>query len=325
MIDEGMLQAFIIFLAVTSLYALLALFPRFLPTRFAAEVRKIDKVARDTTSVRCEAREEIARESLFPKSTDDLSGHRKRRSRLEKRLRRAAWSISPGSFRCISLAISLGFLIAVSPHVDLFVLPFAFLAGPFCMNALVRRSVERRTRRFSDDYPQFLMMMVALLKTGMTPSGALEQAAQGLEPSSLVRAEVGAMLERMRIGLPEERSIGEFGENIEHPEIELFVQSLLLGLRVGGSLTDSLERLSIQARKREHFKRSAVASVAQQRGSMIAIVVIMGGLGVFVAIIMPKLVEGLYFHPMGWKMIEGAVVAIFIAVSWLQRMTRIAM
>jgi tight adherence protein B len=242
---------------------------------------------------------------------------------LARKLQYAGWSISPALFRALSFGLGVALALGTLPYLDFFMAPFVAFAGPCLMNVLLRRSIERRTRRFSDDYPQLLMMAVALLKTGLPPTSALEAAARGLEGHSLVRSEVFAMLERMRMGLPEEKSIGVFGESISHPEIELFVQSLLLGLRVGGSLTDSLERLSTQARRREYFKRSAVASVAQQRGSMVAITLIMLALSSFLAVCAPAMASGLYRHPLGFKVIEVAAIVLLCAVGWLQQITRI--
>jgi tight adherence protein B len=223
----------------------------------------------------------------------------------------------------LSVVISLGVAASLSAVAAPFIVAFSLLAGPLIMRLSLRQSVEFRSKRFSQDYPQFLMTVVSLLKTGMTPTGALEAAARGLEPGSLVRKEILLMIERVRVGMSEERSIGVFAEDIEHPEIELFVQSLLLGLRMGGSLADSLERLSRQVRKRQHFKSSAVASVAQQRGSIIAIAIIMGGLAVFVAVAMPRLIAGLCGHPTGWIVVQVCVVAVVVAILWFQNITRI--
>ena len=94
---------------------------------------------------------------------------------------------------------------------------------------------------------------------------ALQAASEGLDPESLVRQEVELMLERLRMGVPEDQSIGSFGEDIFHEEIELFVQALLLSRRVGGNLSDTLERLAKQVRKRQYFRESASAAFGQQR------------------------------------------------------------
>ena len=323
MAENTILSGAILFLGVTSLYTLLALFQGLLPTKHANEIRKLGKVQgkveEDNRSFYSHIVHAAHLSGAIPSRGDRITS----RTELVKMLQYAAWSISPTTFRIISLVLAVVGFLALSPHVDLFMLPITLLVGPCTLHLILRRCMAQRSKRFSDDYPQLLMTMVALLKTGMTPMGALEEAARGLEASSLVRREVKSMLERIKVGLPEEKSIGIFGETIDHPEIELFVQSLLLGLRIGGSLTDSLERLSTQARKRHYFKSSAVASVAQQRGSIAAILIIMCGLATFLTIFMPRLAWGLYTDPYGWMVLQAAVVAIITAIAWLNRITGI--
>lgn len=312
----------VMIIGATSLYGLLSLFQRFLPTSEAFEATKLARVAARPVGVSERIAIDVGQSAY---ALQERQGARVRDSRvpLAKMLAYATWRISPIGFYLAAVALSLVLLVLAYPYLDAFMLPLVALAGPVTLRSTLNRCIERRANRFGDDYPQFLMTTVGLLKTGMTPSGALEAAAAGLERHSLVRREVFLMLERIKVGVPEDKSIGSFAESIYHPEIELFVQSLLLGVRVGGSLADSLERLSKQVRKRQYFKSSAVASLAQQRGSMIAIVLIMLGLVMCIVVMMPKLVVATYTNPMGWKVIQASVAAIIIAVMWLQGITRI--
>lgn len=311
------------FLGACSLYGLLSLFRRLLPTSAASGERKLRNVGLASGTLVSDQHPAAGQSTAMPLKDLAVTKRSAGRKSLSKRLRYGAWSISPQVFYLTTVSLSLAILALVATFADRFVLPFTLLSGPLIMNGLLRRSIERRVRLFSADYAQFLMTVVSLLKTGMTPSGALEEAARGLPPGALVRTEVLLMIERIRVGMSEERSIGAFGEDIDHPEIELFVQSLLLGLRVGGSLADSLERLSKQVRKRQHFKSSAISSVAQQRGSMLAIVLIMGALVAFLALAMPKLLLGLFHDPLGWAVVQTCAIALTLAVLWLQSITRI--
>jgi tight adherence protein B len=321
--SEIVVLGLVMLLSATSLFGLLALFQHRLPTRTASETGKLHRVSRSCAHP-------PSSDSLRSIRASVLSHHEGKKARgaaarvtLAKKLRYAGWRLPSLGYHALSAAISLGFCLVLGPRLDLFMLPALVATGPVIMRSLLVRSIDRRTNRFSDDYPQFLMTVVALLKTGLTPTGALEVAAQELEPRSLVRQEVLLMLERIRVGVPEDRSIGCLGETIDHPEIELFVQCLLLGLRMGGSLSESLERLSKQVRKRQYFKRAAVASVSQQRGSMIAITLIMAGLGVLISTLMPKLVSGIYTQPIGWKVAQGCMLVMIIAVAWLKGITRL--
>jgi tight adherence protein B len=162
-----------------------------------------------------------------------------------------------------------------------------------------------------------------MLKTGLNPVQALEAAADNLEEDSVVRQEVELMLERFRVGVPEDRSIGSFGEDIAQPEIELFVQALLLSRRVGGSLSDTLDRLSKQVRKRRAFKMTASATVAQQRGSIWVIIGIMAVVQLYLFKMAPDMVEGAWTHPQLADFAQFALVLIWFGVMWMMKITNI--
>jgi tight adherence protein B len=165
--------------------------------------------------------------------------------------------------------------------------------------------------------------VVGLLKTGMTPLVAISAAAEGLEPDSLLRLEVETMIERTRYGVSEDASIGSFGEDINHPEIELFVQALLLSRSVGGVLSDTLERLARQTRRRQHFRASAMSQVSLQRASIVVIVLILICIEVFLYFTFPEAVVGSLKHPKGYLIWQFALLCISGGIYWSRRVTDI--
>lgn len=241
---------------------------------------------------------------------------------ISRRLRYARWKLSPLTYYLLAATISGALFALVAPHVNGLLRVCSLLAGPCVMRGVLSRRIERRSNRFDADYPQFLMSVVGLLKTGMTPSGALETAARGLERNSLVREEVLLMLERVRLGILEDRSIGAFGEDIYHPEIELFVQALLLSYRIGGNLSESIERLSRQVRRRQYFKSSAHAAVGLQRGSITLITFILISLQAYIALIFPNLMITSLNHEIGWQVWQCAGLCVIISFIWIRQVTQ---
>jgi tight adherence protein B len=138
-----------------------------------------------------------------------------------------------------------------------------------------------------------------------------------------VKQEVELMLERLRLGVAEERSIGSFGEDINHPEIELFVQALLLGRSVGGSLSDTLDRLAKQVRKRQYFRKSAAAAVGLQRGSIWFILAVLGGLELYLYLQWPETVILTWTNPMGRQVGQAGLIGIIIGLWWVRKVTEI--
>lgn len=242
---------------------------------------------------------------------------------LRKKLRYAQWKIEPVVYRAAQVTISLIVAGVLSLYMNLFVVLISLLSGPLFMGWLLNMAVERRFKAFDADYPAFLLSVVGLLKTGMNAMSALEAAANGLEEGSLVKTEVIMMIERLRYGVPEEKSVGSFGEDIFHPEIELFVQALLLSRRVGGTLSDTLDRLAKQVRKRQYFRASAVAAVSMQRGSIWFIIAILFGIELYLYFMFPESVIDAWNHPIGWQVWQGAVLVILLGIFWVRQVTKI--
>lgn len=242
---------------------------------------------------------------------------------LVKKLKFAQWPISPLTFRVAQVILSSIAFYFTYMHLNRFFQLLSLFTGPLIMGWLISMFIERRFLAFDQDYPAFLLSLVGLLKTGMNPMGALEAAAQGLEEGSLVKQEVELMLERLRFGVSEDKSVGSFGEDIFHPEIELFVQALLLSRRVGGTLSDTLDRLAKQVRKRQYFRRSAVAAVGLQRGSIWFILGILFGLEVYLYFMFPESVIDAWKDDMGWQVWQGGIACIILGIYWVRQVTKI--
>ncbi len=262
-------------------------------------------------------------ETIFQTAATEKARRVDSRLTLKKKLKYAQWRISPMAYRAMIVGISLFTLALFSIKFHWSVQLISLVSGPIIMSAILNYAVERRFKAFDQDYPAYLLSVVGLLKTGMNTMTALEAAAQGLQEGCSVREEIEMMIERLRFGVPEEKSIGAFGEDIYHPEIELFVQALLLSRRVGGTLSDTLERLSKQVRKRQFFRASAVAAVGLQRGSIWFILAILSALEVYLYFVYPEAVVGAWANETGWAVWQFGLVVIFLGMFWVRQVTKL--
>ncbi|HMO17042.1 MAG TPA: type II secretion system F family protein [Oligoflexia bacterium] len=231
---------------------------------------------------------------------------------LARRLFYARWVITPLQFRIIQLAVTGIVVGGVSPFVRAPLIFAAFVLTPIFVDSVLDRKIRKRFDNFDRDYPDFLMAFVSRIKSGMNSLTGLQAAASGFAPESILRAEVELMLERIRLGIPEDQAIGAFGETIPHPEIELFVQGLILSRRLGGNLSSTIERLAKQVRKRQEFRKKAVGAVALERSSGIMIALVMlftlGAIGVTA----PDLFKGALENDIGQLIFQGgATLSIF--------------
>ena len=242
---------------------------------------------------------------------------------LDKKLIFAQWKMTKITYKIYTAILTaIFFLIA---YLKLYMLWWvvAALFGPGLMSFLLNRAIMKRFNQFDRDYAPFLLALVGLLRTGMNPLQALSSAASQLEPDSLVRFEVELMLERIRVGAPEDKSVGAFGNDINHPEIELFVQALLLSMRVGGTLSDTLERLSKQVRRRQFFRSQAVSAVGLQRGSIWFIIIMQVALMTFIYFSLPQFVMDSINHPIGWMIWQTGVLIMVVAIYWVSQVSKI--
>ena len=124
------------------------------------------------------------------------------------------------------------------------------------------------------------------------------------------------MLERLRFGVNEDFAIGSFAESVDHPDIELFVQAMLLSKQVGGSLSNTLERLARQARRRAQFRLQAQAAVGQQKGSVKAILGIIVLVQLILYFEMPEVILAGLRSDIGFVVWQIAFLIAWFAI-WL--------
>ncbi len=241
---------------------------------------------------------------------------------LETRLRYAQLGEYPVYyFSALQVGISLAAFLIARIYVKEVLQLMSLITGPMLVNFFINRRIEKRVKKFDADFPQFLLSVVGMLKTGLNTVQALQAGAEGLEESSLVRQEVELMLERLRLGVSEDRSIGSFGEDIHHQEIELFVQALILSRRVGGTLSDTLDRLAKQVRKRQKFKMAASGAVGMHRGSIWVILALIGGLQTYMLMSTPDIILGTWKNPSLNGFAQAAVGIMIGGVLWMNKMT----
>lgn len=242
---------------------------------------------------------------------------------LEKRLTYAQWSITPLQFRIIQFFFTILVFLVVRMYFNILLQLICAALTPLFVDGILQRAIDKRFQIFDRDYPTLLLSYVSLLKTGMTVIGGLDAAAKGLPADSLVKTEVELLIERLKLGLTEDQAINAFGEDVAHPELELFVQSLLLSKRVGGNLSGTLERLSKQVRKRQQFRQQAVSVVGLERSSIKAIAFIMTTLQLYILYSSPELILPAFSHQTGSQIFQGGLGLIILGFYWSKIVTNI--
>ncbi|MDD7473636.1 MAG: type II secretion system F family protein [Bdellovibrionota bacterium] len=242
---------------------------------------------------------------------------------LRQKMIYANWKFPPILFNMFRFSLAILCFMIAKTYFKIFLSTIiAFLAFNFA-NGFLNRAIKKRFDAFDKDYPTFLQTIVSLLKSGMNVLTAIDSASEGLEDTSLLKSEVKVMMERLRAGVGEEKAIGNFGATIDHPEIELFIQTIILGKSLGGSLSMTLDRLAEQVRKRQYFRGSAVASIAQQKGSLWVILYLLSGLIITIGCKAPDLFA-VGLHSNGGRMVlEIGICIILLGIFWIKKVINI--
>jgi Flp pilus assembly protein TadB len=94
-------------------------------------------------------------------------------------------------------------------------------------------------------------------------------------------------------------------------------------MRLGGKLSGAIERLARQVRKRQEFKKRAVAAVSMERGSIWAILIIMTLLFVVIHFMEPTITTGLFTSIIGQMTFPWCVFTILVGILWSRKITKV--
>jgi Flp pilus assembly protein TadB len=187
------------------------------------------------------------------------------RTRMQERLHQAGLTIPSVSVFLTSLACGIFAAIASFSVLAGIFLPLAFLFGAAAPFVWIENRIRSRALEFATDYPTMLLAAASSVKVGLTPYQALERSTRLLSKTSLVRAEVTALLHKIRNGVPREQAVQEFASSIRQPDLELFRSAFLLVLENGGRFSPTLSRLAKVSNNRAVLIRSAAVSTAGMR------------------------------------------------------------
>ena len=97
----------------------------------------------------------------------------------------------------------------------------------------------------------------------------------------------------------------------------------MLSRRLGGTLSDTLERLAKQVRKRQYFRGAASAAISLQRGSVWVIMGILIALLVYILFVYPPLVTEGFKLPIGKIIWQVGIMLMMIGIWWVRQVTKL--
>ena len=191
--------------------------------------------------------------------------------------------------------------------------------GVFLSVWLKARSHERDIER---DLPALLTSVASSVRAGMDPLAAVIGAREYLPKGSIVIKELEKLRHALSEGRDEEMVLEEFLAMYRNQEGELFKRCLILSRRHGGSLAESLHRVTKVARQRQSFRRKTRAALAMHRMSGIGIALCAGAMGALQLTMNPRSVDLAISHSVGGKLLILGATLMALGIIWMMLMGR---
>ncbi|MEX1247321.1 MAG: type II secretion system F family protein [Anaerolineales bacterium] len=135
------------------------------------------------------------------------------------------------------------------------------IVGLFLPRVFVRRQQAQRLRKFNEQLPDMLNLMVNSLRSGFSALQAMEAVSQELP--SPISDEFRRVVQEMQLGVPMEGALENLERRIASDDLDLAVTAINIQREVGGNLAEILDTISYTVRERVRIKGEIRAATAQ--------------------------------------------------------------
>lgn len=291
-------------------------------------VRKIGAAETDRAKMKA-ARDRVSELSKRRKSVQDslkeLEKKQQERSArssqpLKVRLVQADLSISIGRFYLLTAVFGIfAFLVAVILGAGL-ALGFgvAVVAALGLPRWLVSFLVKRRCKKFLEEFPNALDIMVRSIKSGLPLNDSLRLiATDGQEP---VKTEFRRVVESQQVGLSIPEACARMINTMPLPEVNFFAIVIAIQAQAGGNLSEALGNLSKVLRERKKM-RSKVSALSMEAKASACII---GALPFIVALLVyltsPDYMMILFTDPRGQLVIGAGLFWMGLGIFIMRNM-----
>lgn len=194
---------------------------------------------------------------------------------------------------------------------------FAYYA-PYrhCMNR-----VRKRNRKFIDQFPDALDMIVRSVRSGFPLSVALQMLAENAE--NPVKEEFRQVVDEIALGRSLQQALSRLVTRINEPDIRFFVVVLSVQQETGGNLAEIVGNLSNVIRKRKQLRHKIHAMTSEGR----ATAWVLGLLPVFVFITLYFLQRGyisaFWTDSLGRMFFAGAIALVALCAFVVKQMVNV--
>jgi tight adherence protein B len=251
------------------------------------------------------------RANMSKRLQKEKDGAVKKISTLESMLRQAGWgNVSVGKFWLISLGVGLGLMLFTKITGQ--ATPIVFMSGVIGIFGLPRFvlkfKMNKRQKKFLEEFPDALESMVRLLKAGMPVGEAIAMVSR--EYTGPVGEEMSKVYDEQKIGISMAEACLHAAERMPITEMQMFATGIAIQQQTGSSLSEILINLAKVIRARFRLKRKVQALSAEAKASAM----IIGSLPILVGAGM-TLINPDYMYPL-YNTLKGKFL-LYAAIGWM--------
>ncbi|MCA1968211.1 MAG: type II secretion system F family protein [Rhizobium sp.] len=294
-----------------------------------SRINRVKAAETDTLKVKA-ARDRVQEISKRRKSVQDslkdLERKQEEKSKkiastsVKQRLVRAGLSFTPGHFYIASVVLGIVVLVVafLAGFPLLVTLGMGFVAGLGLPRWILGFLIGRRQKKFLNEFPNALDVMVRSIRSGLPLNDALRLiASDGQEP---VKAEFRRVVESQQVGLSVPEACQRMMLTMPLTEVNFFAIVIAIQAQAGGNLSESLSNLSRVLRDRRKM-RAKVQALSMEAKASAAII---GALPFIVTLLVyltsPQYIMILFTDPRGHLIIGISAVWMSIGIFVMRNM-----
>jgi len=212
----------------------------------------------------------------------------------------AWWVVLPVALLFARLLIALGQTLFGSSM--LLALPLVWLLS---VRQFYRWCEQRRLRTLFEQFPDALGMLVRAVRVGIPVTEGMRNIASDC-PDPTGR-EFTQVVDQISLGVTLEQALRGLAERNQLPEYGFFATALALQSETGGTVSDTLERLSDVIRKRVSLREHARALASEARTSIMILAALPVFTGSALAVLNPDYISTLFIDPQGQRIFTIAL------------------
>lgn len=197
-------------------------------------------------------------------------------------------------------------------------LGIAFVAGAGVPRFFVNFALKRRMKKFLEELPNALDVMVRSIKSGLPLNDALRLIAN--EAKEPVRSEFRRVVESQQMGLSVPDAVGRMHMTVPLSEVNFFAIVIQIQAQAGGNLSEALGNLSRVIRDRKKMKAKINALSMEAKASAAIIGALPFIVSFLVYITSPEYMMILFIDPRGHLIMGISAVWMSIGIFVMRNM-----